>query len=313
MHLLVNYIPKKFLFPLENAYPLLLLDIFYLSCSVLETSFFRISVLSFPPVEEHNLSWLGKSQLLWVRNTLAVSADYPKEKENTSETNQTGAEGPLLPKCRAHQVRGQESKEWRPSCSEVAGLRKGSKQGTRMRCTESKKGPSPGEHAASGELFVPPSSFCSGALYAIRGHVFRPKIYKGERILKHKYSQERFLFVFHFRPLSQHVAVPRPGIKPVPQQWPEPQQRQHQILNPLNHQGTPIQEYFNRKYVDPIKHVHMKLIWLTCYFQETILQSLKKQRHPRNKLEAVNWEMRQYRELRRCYLTSRNQSLGFGQ
>ena len=36
-----------------------------------------------------------------------------------------------------------------------------------------------------------------------------------------------------------HVAIPRPGIQPAPQQQPKQQQRQHQILNPLNHQGTP--------------------------------------------------------------------------
>ena len=37
-----------------------------------------------------------------------------------------------------------------------------------------------------------------------------------------------------------HVKVPRPGIKSGPQQQPEPQQRQCQILNTLYHQGTPV-------------------------------------------------------------------------
>ena len=32
--------------------------------------------------------------------------------------------------------------------------------------------------------------------------------------------------------------IPRPGIEPRPQQWPELQQWQHWILNPLCHQGT---------------------------------------------------------------------------
>ena len=43
---------------------------------------------------------------------------------------------------------------------------------------------------------------------------------------------------FIFWPCSQHVQVPGPGIKPVPQQWPEPQQSQHLILNLLCHKGT---------------------------------------------------------------------------
>lgn len=36
----------------------------------------------------------------------------------------------------------------------------------------------------------------------------------------------------------QHVEVPGPGIEATPQQWPEPQQGQWQIFNPLTHQGT---------------------------------------------------------------------------
>ena len=41
-----------------------------------------------------------------------------------------------------------------------------------------------------------------------------------------------FVFVF-FWPCSEHMEVPKPGIKPIPQQW------QHWILNPLSHQRTP--------------------------------------------------------------------------
>ena len=40
-------------------------------------------------------------------------------------------------------------------------------------------------------------------------------------------------------PCLKHVEVPEPGIKPTPQQWPEPLQWQCHILNPLSHQGTP--------------------------------------------------------------------------
>ena len=46
-------------------------------------------------------------------------------------------------------------------------------------------------------------------------------------------------FLSFFWPHLQQEEVPRPGIKPVPQQWPEPLQWQYQILNPLGHQGTP--------------------------------------------------------------------------
>ena len=38
---------------------------------------------------------------------------------------------------------------------------------------------------------------------------------------------------------SWHEEVPRLGIEPIPQQWLKPQQWQHQVLNPLSHQGTP--------------------------------------------------------------------------
>ena len=39
--------------------------------------------------------------------------------------------------------------------------------------------------------------------------------------------------------ILKHVEVPGPGIKPMPQLYPEPQQWQCQSLNPLCHQGTP--------------------------------------------------------------------------
>ena len=50
-----------------------------------------------------------------------------------------------------------------------------------------------------------------------------------------------FLFVclFVFQPHQKQSEVPGPGIQPVLQQWPKPQQWQHWILNPLSHQQTP--------------------------------------------------------------------------
>ena len=49
-----------------------------------------------------------------------------------------------------------------------------------------------------------------------------------------------FCFVlFLFWPCLWHVELPGPGTEPVPQQWPKPQQQQHQILNPPCHVGSP--------------------------------------------------------------------------
>ena len=50
-------------------------------------------------------------------------------------------------------------------------------------------------------------------------------------------SSGGFCFVL-FWPCLWHAKVPRPGIKP------EPQQRKCQILNLLNHQGTPVEVFF---------------------------------------------------------------------
>ena len=47
-------------------------------------------------------------------------------------------------------------------------------------------------------------------------------------------------FSYFFWPHPQHAEVPGPGIKPVPQQQPELLQWQCQILNLLNHTGTPL-------------------------------------------------------------------------
>lgn len=40
---------------------------------------------------------------------------------------------------------------------------------------------------------------------------------------------------FFFPLLSQHVEIPRPGIKFPQRQWPKPLQRQHWVFNPLHH------------------------------------------------------------------------------
>lgn len=50
---------------------------------------------------------------------------------------------------------------------------------------------------------------------------------------------QAFFVFFCFLPCPQHAEVPRPGIKP------RPQQRQHQILNRLSYQGTPLQALTN--------------------------------------------------------------------
>ena len=47
-----------------------------------------------------------------------------------------------------------------------------------------------------------------------------------------------FMYLF-FRPCAQHVEVPGPGIKPVPQQQPKLLYWQCWILNPLCPKGTP--------------------------------------------------------------------------
>ena len=46
------------------------------------------------------------------------------------------------------------------------------------------------------------------------------------------------LFACLFWLCPWHQEVSRPGIEPLPQQWPKPQQCQCQILNSLSHQGT---------------------------------------------------------------------------
>lgn len=46
------------------------------------------------------------------------------------------------------------------------------------------------------------------------------------------------LLFFYFWPHSRQLNIPWPGVKPTPQQWPDSQQWQPKILNPLSHQGT---------------------------------------------------------------------------
>ena len=55
------------------------------------------------------------------------------------------------------------------------------------------------------------------------------------------------LFFFFFWLYPQHAKVPRPGTEPAPQQW------QHQILNPLSHQGTLQKQTFLTRLLPPGK------------------------------------------------------------
>ena len=52
------------------------------------------------------------------------------------------------------------------------------------------------------------------------------------------------LFLCVCGPHPTHTEVSKLGIKPRPQQWPEPLQWQHWILRPLHHKGTPSSQLF---------------------------------------------------------------------
>ena len=67
-----------------------------------------------------------------------------------------------------------------------------------------------------------------------------------------------FLFFFFknvFWLCPCHVQVPGPGIKHLPQQWPELLQWQYQILNPLHHQGNSTNSFIE---------INSHIIKLTC-------------------------------------------------
>ena len=49
---------------------------------------------------------------------------------------------------------------------------------------------------------------------------------------------EYYCLFFFFWLRMQHVEMPWPGIKSIPQQQPEPKQSQLRMLKPLHHQGT---------------------------------------------------------------------------
>ena len=53
-----------------------------------------------------------------------------------------------------------------------------------------------------------------------------------------------FCFIFVFWPHPQHVEVPGPGMDPAPQQWPELEQWQRLILNPLEPPGNSLSCFF---------------------------------------------------------------------
>ena len=62
------------------------------------------------------------------------------------------------------------------------------------------------------------------------------------------------------------MEVPGLGIKPVPQQQPEPQQKQHQILNPLSHQGTPNNHALTMYFIlTSYFYVNLLTVLYTCH------------------------------------------------
>ena len=61
--------------------------------------------------------------------------------------------------------------------------------------------------------------------------------------ISHSVRSPQYFSFFFFLPHLQHVEVPRPGIKPVPQLQPEPQLQQCQILNMLYHRELPSISY----------------------------------------------------------------------
>ena len=66
-----------------------------------------------------------------------------------------------------------------------------------------------------------------------------------------------------FWPCPQHAEVPRPGIKPLPQQQHSPQKWQCQILMPLGHQGTPISSFYI--YIFFLHYIYMYVYIRTTY------------------------------------------------
>ena len=62
-----------------------------------------------------------------------------------------------------------------------------------------------------------------------------------------------FCFALFCLPHLWHLEVLGPGIQPTPQQRPEPQLWQHQILNPLSHHET---------------HRSFQFLWNTCFWWE---------------------------------------------
>ena len=60
--------------------------------------------------------------------------------------------------------------------------------------------------------------------------------------------------------------VPSPEIEPIPKQWPDPQQWQHQILNPLSHQGISNMYCFKATTFAVIElHNHRQWIYKQAY------------------------------------------------
>ena len=98
-------------------------------------------------------------------------------------------------------------------------------------------------------------------------------------------EKEYFIFhffknVFVFWPCPWHVEVPGPEIELPSQQWPEPQQWQHQIPNPLCYEGTHLFstcESYNPSSVTVICsfHQNQRMEWL-------LAQNITRERRLRN-------------------------------
>ena len=84
------------------------------------------------------------------------------------------------------------------------------------------------------------------------------------------------LFCFGFWPCSLHVEVSRPGSEPMPQQWPEPLQWQHGILNVLCQKGNLKKNCFNLRAVWQYQKP-LKSFWTFNFTSKNISQEIIRQ------------------------------------
>ena len=79
-----------------------------------------------------------------------------------------------------------------------------------------------------------------------------------------KYQQPLWGPYFFLWPHSRHAEVLGPGIEPMPQLWPEPQQWLHKILKLLSHQGTQWVTYFYHTKLSDHSSKVSKTEWNVC-------------------------------------------------